>query len=57
VHPYYDPHKWEKYKHYILTFHDNMFECVAKNFEIREGNTSLYNQVTIILNELSVNQF
>lgn len=54
VHPYYDSKKWELYKHYILTFHDNMFECVAEDFEIREENSSLYNQVAVLLNELSV---
>ena len=54
VHPEYNPEKWKTYKHYILTFHDNMFECIAQGFEIREKNTSLYNQVTVMLNELSV---
>ncbi len=57
VHPYYNPEKWKTYKHYILTFHDNMFECIAQDFEIREENTSLYNQATIMLNELSVKHF
>lgn len=54
IHPYYDSTKWEKYKHYILTFHDNMFECIAQDFEIREENTSLYNQAGAILNEISI---
>lgn len=57
VHPSYNPEKWEMYKHYILTFHDNMFECIAQYFEIREENTSLYNQATAMLNELSATQF
>lgn len=57
IHPNYNPEKWKIYKHYILTFHDNMFECIAQNFEIREENTSLYNQATVILNELSVKHF
>jgi hypothetical protein len=57
VHPYYNPEKWKMYKHYILTFHDNMFECIAQGFEIREENISLYNQATIMLNELSSKQF
>lgn len=54
VHPYYNSEKWNKYKHYILTFHDNMFECIAESFEIREENNSLYNQVSTIFSELSV---
>lgn len=52
VHPQYNLKKWKMYKHYILTFHDNMFECIAQGFEIREENTSLYNQAAIMLNQL-----
>jgi hypothetical protein len=56
VHPYYNPKKMFDYKHYVLTFHDNMFECIAKGFEISEENTSIYHQVTKMLDELSANQ-
>ena len=56
-HPYYNPEKWKEYKHYILTFHDNMFECVAEGFEVSEENTSIYHQVGIMLNELSQKDF
>lgn len=51
IHPQYNSKKWEVYKHYIITFHDNMFECIAQDFEIREENTSLYNQVVAMLND------
>lgn len=57
VHEYYNPLKWETYKHYILTFHDNMFECIAQDFEVRSENISLYHQATIMLNELSIKHF
>jgi hypothetical protein len=57
IHPYYNAEDWKDYKHFILTFHDNMFECVAKSFEIAEENTSIYHQVGIMLNELSQNHF
>ncbi len=57
IHPKYNPEKWKIYKHYILTFHDNMFECIAQGFEIREENISLYNQASTMLNELSVKHF
>jgi hypothetical protein len=57
VHPFYNAESWKTCKHYILTFHDNMFECIADYFEIRETNTSLYNQVSTLLNELSVKHF
>lgn len=52
VHPQHNPKKWKMYRHYILTFHDNMFECIAQGFEIREENTSLYNQTAKMLNQL-----
>ena len=54
VHEYYDPEKWENYKHYILTFHDNMFECIAREFELREESTSLYNRAATMLNKISL---
>lgn len=57
VHPDYNPEKWIMYKHYILTFHDNMFECIAQGFEVREENTSLYNQASVMLNEISKKYF
>jgi hypothetical protein len=57
AHPQYNSKKWEMYRHYILTFHDNMFECIAQDFEIREENTSIYNQAAIMLNELSEKHF
>ncbi|ULQ52154.1 hypothetical protein [Flavihumibacter fluvii] len=57
THSNYNTEKWKMYKHYILTFKDNMFECIAQSFEIREENTSLYNQAKVILDELSVRNF
>ena len=57
IHPYYNSEKWKKYKHFIITFHDNMFECIAQDFEIRQKDTSLHNQAAIMLNELSTRNF
>lgn len=54
VHPYYDKKKWVIYKHYILTFHDNMFECIAKDFEISEESSSVYKQAHTIINEMNI---
>ena len=35
--PDYDVTKhWTIYKHYIITFHDSMFECIAKDYSIEE---------------------
>lgn len=48
-HPYYHSEKWKEYHHYIITFHDNMFECVAKSYSIKKSNASKYNEVKNIL--------
>lgn len=34
-----------------------MFECIAEGFELREENTSLYNQAGAMLNEISMRHF
>jgi hypothetical protein len=33
VHPYFDPDRWQSYRHYLFGFHDTTFECVALSFE------------------------
>jgi hypothetical protein len=40
VHPSHNPERYETLKHYILTFHDSTFECVADTyrFELHEGS-------------------
>ncbi|MGV0755488.1 hypothetical protein ACTS95_03850 [Empedobacter brevis] len=32
-HPYFSDKKWNSLNHYIITFHDDLFECIAKGFE------------------------
>ncbi|MGE8430272.1 MAG: hypothetical protein ACN6O7_20500 [Sphingobacterium sp.] len=54
VHSYYNEERWKTYKHYILTFHDNMFECIAQDFEIRHENRSLYSQASEMLKQVSI---
>lgn len=44
VHPSYNIEKWNNFKHYIITFHDNMFECVAKGYEVVENVHLFLNQ-------------
>lgn len=53
IHPFYNSERWKMYKHYILTFHDNMFECVARGFEIIEEKTSFYNEASGMLVRLN----
>jgi hypothetical protein len=32
THPNYTSSRWDSFRHFIITFHDNTFECVAKDF-------------------------
>jgi hypothetical protein len=34
AHPYYSELRWLKYSHYLLFFHDNMFEIIAHDHKI-----------------------
>lgn len=34
VHPYYSESTYTSLKHYVLLFHDEMFECLAEGFEL-----------------------
>ena len=42
VHPYHDPSSFQALTHYVLTFHDSMFECLARSveFEVSAGSIS-----------------
>jgi hypothetical protein len=34
IHEYYNPANWQNVKHYLLLFHDEMFECIATDYKI-----------------------
>jgi hypothetical protein len=34
VHPYHQAQRFARFKHYILTFHDTTFECLAEAFSV-----------------------
>lgn len=34
VHPYYRPEHFEGYRHFVFSFHDTTFECVAEGFSL-----------------------
>jgi hypothetical protein len=36
VHSQYDPDAWKDYQHYLLAFHDETFECVARAYSCRQ---------------------
>lgn len=42
VHPYHDKEQFfENKRHYTLTFHDSIFECIAQKYTIHLGNGSI----------------
>lgn len=41
VHPRHDPRRWRKLRHFILTFQDSTFECVAEGFEVSVSSRPL----------------
>ena len=49
VHPQYNKEKFLKNKrHFIFTFHDSIFECIAKDFQFDIYNCSLKSAVSFI---------
>ena len=41
VHRYHDPNRFWAHNHYVLTFHDSTFECIADGYVIEEHNGSI----------------
>jgi hypothetical protein len=44
-HPYFNIKKYEKYKHFVFVFKDNLFECIAQNFELNVFSKNTQTQV------------
>lgn len=53
IHSRHNLARWKTYKHFILTFHDSIFECVATEFEINNVDIDLYKQEESLFNALS----
>ena len=51
VHPYHRPERFELYKHFILSFHDSTFECVAKSFSVSLCRGSVWRVLSVSQNE------
>ena len=41
VHPYHKPERFWAYKHYVLSFHDSTFECVADSYTVELHRSSI----------------
>lgn len=52
VHPYHDPKRFERLKHFVFAFHDSTFECVAESFTITEHEGSLESILPIMQSRL-----
>ncbi|MBL8901513.1 MAG: hypothetical protein JNM84_28050 [Planctomycetes bacterium] len=37
VHPHHDPRRYDRLRHFVLTFHDSTFECVAEGYASVQG--------------------
>lgn len=52
VHPYHKDEHFAQFRHFILTFHDTTFECIAENYSISTGIGSLREAAKTILQEM-----
>jgi len=48
VHPRHNPQSFSGRRHFILTFHDTIFECVARDFTIERPSGSLRSVVSAL---------
>ena len=48
VHRHYNPDRWKTRKHYLLTFHDETFECLASGYKIEVFRESLEQVAQIV---------
>ena len=48
VHPGHRPDSFNAYHHFIATFHDSTFECVAQGFDVRLHQGSLSSAVDVM---------
>lgn len=51
-HQYYSDNSWKEYKHFVITFHDDMFECIAKSYAVRMTNISLHKKTEDYMDEI-----
>lgn len=48
VHPYHKDSLFDGYKHYILSFHDSVFECICTEFELIVSKGTLMDNFNIM---------
>jgi len=52
IHPYHKPERFERLRHYVFSFHDSTFECVANGFTISAHEGSLESMLPIMQSRL-----
>jgi hypothetical protein len=52
VHPNHNLKRFKEYKHFILTFHDSTFECIAKELEVEIVTDTFSNVIGLMQKKL-----
>lgn len=52
VHYRYNPARWRAYRHYLFTFHDSIFECIAEGYDVEVFRQSLAETVMMVTQRL-----
>ncbi len=53
VHPYYHEPSWKEKKHYMLLFHDEMLEVIAKDYKIEQFNSTFKDLVKEVIEKMN----
>lgn len=54
VHPYHQPERFAELNHFVFTFHDSTFECVARSFTVSEHQGTLDSLLPIMRRRLHI---
>jgi hypothetical protein len=52
VHPYHKDDHFKEYRHFVFSFHDTTFECIAEGFEFSTGVGSLREAMAATMNQM-----
>ena len=56
VHPYHDSEKFKSYNHYIFTFHDRTFECIAQSYQASYEQTSMFDKIRSLVEGITISE-
>lgn len=52
IHPYHRLEHFARYRHFILSFHDSTFECIAESFDVTMCRGSVWRVLSVAQNEV-----